>query len=247
VSCYFSAEHRGPARTVRTFADGCVDLVFDLCTARAMVSGAASRGAEYTVSGPHHLFGARFVPGGAHALLRVSAADLGSGWQSLEPPLAAAGRELGERMAVLPDVSSRIALLEQFLLKRIAGVPIDGRVTRATHLLVGTHGTLAIPALALEVGASERNLGRLFQQWVGLRPKQLARIIRFQAVVRRARLEPRPDWAALAAELGYADQAHLVREFGAFAAISPTAHLASLAEFFNTSLGTISKLSATKP
>jgi methylphosphotriester-DNA--protein-cysteine methyltransferase len=65
-----------------------------------------------------------------------------------------------------------------------------------------------------------------FRQQVGGTPKRAARVRRFEQLLRRrAREQPRPDGGRLAAVAGYADQAHMIRDFGQFVGGSPTAHL----------------------
>ena len=56
-------------------------------------------------------------------------------------------------------------------------------------------------------------------------PKQLARLTRFQAAIARLARSPEVRWADLAADLGFYDQAHLIREFRSFAGLTPTAYL----------------------
>lgn len=104
-------------------------------------------------------------------------------------------------------------------------------------------GSLRIGALAKDTGYSQRHLDGLFRRWVGLSPKQFARIRRFQGVlshvVRGTTTPPspqemgvpvpvrpiKPQWARLAAEHGYYDHSHLVRDFHELAGMSPTAYL----------------------
>jgi AraC-like DNA-binding protein len=74
-------------------------------------------------------------------------------------------------------------------------------------------------------------LTRLFQQEVGLTPKHFARVRRFLRVVQATRpqrtgqTQQRVNWARLAVDCGYYDQAHLINEFHAFAGVSPSAYL----------------------
>ena len=77
-------------------------------------------------------------------------------------------------------------------------------------------------AIARRLGCSPRQLERLFAAGVGLSPKELSRIARFQSLLRLAGREPAASWADLAVRGGYADQAHLVREFKAFSGATPT-------------------------
>ena len=88
---------------------------------------------------------------------------------------------------------------------------------------------MPIGRLAAEVGWSHKHLITRFRQQVGLGPKTAARLIRFDGVWRRLdQAGDRPDWGLVAAEAGYADQAHLVREFRQFTGTTPTGFLAQI-------------------
>ncbi len=95
--------------------------------------------------------------------------------------------------------------------------------TTPRHLVLPA--TTAVPLvvkLAREVGWSHKHLIAKFRQQVGLPPKTAARLVRFNGVWRHLD-EDRPlDWGLVAAETGYADQAHLVREFRRFTGTTPT-------------------------
>jgi transcriptional regulator GlxA family with amidase domain len=70
-----------------------------------------------------------------------------------------------------------------------------------------------------------------FNTEVGIGPKALARMVRFNRALALAKAAATPDWAGIAVECGYADQAHLVREFRGFAGSSPTALLEGTISF----------------
>ena len=76
--------------------------------------------------------------------------------------------------------------------------------------------------IARELGISSRQLHRRFLAAVGVPPKRFFRVLRFARVWQLASMQPRETWASLAAEHGYADQAHLTREFRPFGAEPPT-------------------------
>ena len=84
---------------------------------------------------------------------------------------------------------------------------------------------MSISRIADGVGWSHKHLIARFRQHVGLAPKTASRLIRFDGVLRRLERSPL-DWAQLAADAGYADQAHLVRDFRAFTGTTPTRFLA---------------------
>lgn len=89
--------------------------------------------------------------------------------------------------------------------------------------LAATGGTARIGELAREVGWSHKHLITRFTQQVGLAPKAVARLVRFDRVLRALERPGAPGWERIAAEAGYADQPHLVREFRAFTGLTPTA------------------------
>ena len=93
---------------------------------------------------------------------------------------------------------------------------------------MATRGAVPIGRLADEVGWSHRHLIARFRQQVGLPPKTAARLVRFDGVWRRLDQRQPPDWGLVAAEAGYADQAHLIRDFREFTGTTPTAFVAQV-------------------
>ena len=77
--------------------------------------------------------------------------------------------------------------------------------------------------LARRFSISGRHVGRLCRAATGLSPKQLARLVRFQAVLRALAAAPARNLASLAADHGYYDQAHLTGEFRALLGATPAA------------------------
>lgn len=84
-----------------------------------------------------------------------------------------------------------------------------------------THGGVRVHEVAALVGLGERQLERLFDERVGIGPKALALVMRVQALL--TRVGPMSDWSRLAAELGWSDQAHLTRDLGRLAGVTPAA------------------------
>ena len=85
---------------------------------------------------------------------------------------------------------------------------------------------MPIAQLAAEVGWSHKHLIARFRRQVGLRPKTAARLVRFDGVLGRLDERRGLDWGLVALEAGYADQAHLIREFHQFTGTTPTEFLA---------------------
>jgi AraC-like DNA-binding protein len=144
---------------------------------------------------------------------------------------------LPDRLAELPGWPSRFALLDDVLLRRLDACPArpDPEVAWAWRRLRSSAGGVGVQELADETGWSRRHLLTRFRTQVGLGPKTAGRVLRFQ---RAARLlapasvyDGDPAGAVrsisdVAATCGYADHAHLVREFHALAGCTPTEYLA---------------------
>jgi AraC-like DNA-binding protein len=167
------------------------------------------------------------APLGAYTLLGLPMEELSGHTVDLGEVLGADGRRLAERLRQAPTWRQRFALLDRFLLGRLEGGPRPSpEVAWAWRRLEATAGAVPIGRLAADVGWSHRHLHRRFRRQVGLRPKTAARLVRFNEVWRRLDERRRLDWGQVAADAGYADQAHLVREFRQFTGMTPTQFLA---------------------
>lgn len=152
---------------------------------------------------------------GARALFGVDASEL----EGEVVPLEDLGAdELAERLADCPDWPSRFDLTTAFFERRLERVNTDLRVAQwLLDAVEAAGGNRPIAELVDESGYSHGYLGRLCRRDLGLTPKQLSRLVRFRRFVERLRgpgpaTAPLPTFGSLAAELGYADQSHMVRE-----------------------------------
>jgi AraC-like DNA-binding protein len=170
------------------------------------------------------------APAAAHRLLSVRMDELADRVVDLADLLGADAERLLEALREAPDWAQRFALLDAFLLRRLADArPPDGEVAWAWHALRRSGGRAPIAGLACELGWSHRRLIATFRREIGLPPKRVARILRFEHAVALARQPTAPGWAEIALEAGYADQAHLIRDFRAFAGTTPAAFAAAAA------------------
>jgi AraC-like DNA-binding protein len=162
-------------------------------------------------------------PLAGYRLLGLPMDELSGQLVDLADVLGPDGRRLGERLREAPTWRQRFALLDRFLLRRLDEGPAPSpEVGRAWERLVASGGAVPIGRLAEEVGWSHKRLLARFRHQVGLRPKTAARLVRFEGVLGRLD-ERRPlDWGRVAREVGYADQAHLIREFHQFTGATPT-------------------------
>ena len=119
----------------------------------------------------------------------------------------------------------RFAIVDEFLLARLTGAePPPPSLAWALARLHGTRGAIEIGALTAELGCSRRYLIAQFNDHVGLPPKLLARILRFEHALELAD-GGRFSWGEIAQRSGYYDQAHMIGDFQQFAGHSPTAYV----------------------
>jgi AraC-like DNA-binding protein len=176
--------------------------------------------AEHTTE----LLGIRFRPGGAHALLRRPLAEFNDAVVELELVERAWADELRDRLHATPPGLARVEVAEAMLLRRLDPDVCDPRVDQLVARLAVAHD-VSIARLAADLGVSQKHLIHLCKQQVGLPPKLLARVLRFNAVVRALERLPIPSWADVAMRHGYSDQAHLIAEFRAFAGVTPSEYM----------------------
>jgi len=214
VACYWTAV---TSDANRILPDGCVDILFDMHKGRAEVAGVMTR-AVVTPEGTRSSFlGVRFKPGAAFRMLGVSARETRDGTPLLDELWGRVGRELAQRIFEGRTLTERLAILNQTLTRH--GVRTrDPRVMRAVSQISQTHGATRMATLAAELGLGVRQLERLFDEHVGIGPKMLARVVRMQHAVKGLGRAP---MASLSRASGYADQAHMIRDFEALAGVSP--------------------------
>jgi AraC-like DNA-binding protein len=163
----------------------------------------------------------------AYTLLDLPINELSGQLVDLADVLGPAGRRLAEQLRETHGWRQRFAVMDQFLLRRMASGPRPSpEVGWAWQRLVASGGAVPIRRIADEVGWSHRHLIARFRQQVGLTPKIGARLVRLDAVWQRIEKRGPLDWGQVAADSGYADQAHLIRDFRQFTGSTPAEFLA---------------------
>jgi AraC-like DNA-binding protein len=163
------------------------------------------------------------TPIGAHLLLGFPMHELAQRVVTIEELFGRGGMLLREALAEAPGWAERFALVDEFLLTLLdrARSPVPS-VTRALGRLRESGGTVPVGVIAGEIGCSRRHLISRFREQVGVTPKLLARILRFEHVVSLVDARTEMGWAEIAQVCGYYDQAHMIRDFHQFAGGPPS-------------------------
>ena len=248
VECFWTleGEEQSP-QPERILPDGCIELILNFgakfsqhcddnrsLQPRNFLVGQMTGPILISPTGPSELVGIRFHPGGTLPFLRLpleevtdEVVELGSLSSKLE-------RELLDAVSESSSLPQRIAAVEVFLTRSVIANLEHSRVMRLAAKIVETAGAVSVDQLANDAGISSRQLERRFLREVGVGPKLLGRIIRFQQVFRAVE-QRNAAWSAVALECGYYDQAHLIRDFNQFAQQTPAvlfSHQSPLTESF---------------
>ena len=224
---WFNRVHPGAPRLAAIVPDGCIDLLW--IDGRLRVAGPDRMAKIERLAGGSTVIGLRFQPGAASAWLRVPAADLVNQRLPLEAFWGSAASALADGVSEAETPGGVARRLETGLAQKSATVKLPNPLAPEVLRLVRTNRQPeVIPGLRDRLGVSERTIRRLCHDAFGYGPKTLERILRFQRFLRLVRGPGPVGLASLAFEAGYADQAHLSRETGDLAGLTPRTIMAQL-------------------
>jgi AraC-like DNA-binding protein len=193
----------------------------------AHVYGVATVRFERRLEGAGKAVGTKFRPGGFHPFVGFPVAELTDASVSLGELFGPAGDELAERAAGASDPT---ALVEAFLRERApAHDPNVDLIAWIVRGMLDEPQITRVAELAARHGMSARTLQRLFRTYVGVSPKWVLQRYRLHEAAERMAGGRHGDWAQLALELGYFDQAHFSKAFKALVGSSPAEYAAECA------------------
>jgi len=188
------------------------------------------RKAEYVVSKSEY-FVAFFWLGRGYCLFPIPPSEIIDSHIPLDEIFPKASQRFTEEMTRAKSFHRRVNLFERFLLEII----IDSRQIPARHkLLIKTISEASDTSFndnaqkAFQAGFTSRHIHRLCIKYLGISPTLISRIIRYQKTLRFVNAHPEVRMAGLAAELGYFDQSHFIKEFKRFQGITPTEFIRGL-------------------
>ncbi|WP_200208832.1 helix-turn-helix domain-containing protein [Micromonospora coerulea] len=189
----------------------------------AEVAGPGDELFVITLHGTGRVSGVLFRPGGFRPFWPRPVAEL----TGRRRPLATVGLRAAGPVCPGSD-DDRCRRLDELLTGWApAPDPLAAEASALVEEIRADRSILRVDDFARRHGSSTRRLQRLFLDHIGVGPKWVIRRYRLQEAIEQAAGGPL-DWAVLASDLGYSDQAHLVREFTAVAGVSPAAYARSL-------------------
>jgi AraC-like DNA-binding protein len=197
----------------------------------AIFAGQLDRPLALRPTGHVAVLGVRFHPDGAARFVRVPQHELLGSTVAVEAASSALAIVARAVRDSAPTLQEAVRMTERLLRDAMIGREPDRRIASVVAAIVRRGGLVAIDDAAAATGLSRRQLERLFLRDVGLPPKQLARIVRFQRALRLLERDTAPPRGSRAAHAsGYADQPHFIRDFRELAGCAPGEHLLRRAE-----------------
>jgi AraC-like DNA-binding protein len=247
VMC-LSEDYRPEHALERILPDGSMTLavLLEAAAMRVYECDGASRSASIKgslICGPHSTFHVidtqcqaslltvHFKPGGAFPFFNMPVDEVANRKAPLADLWNGDAERLRERLLAARSSADKFAVMEATLDRRLQlGREQSRAVPFALRRLTEGSAHLSIAALADEIGLSQRRFIQLFRVEVGLTPKAFARVRRFHAALNRLHDSVEPDWADVAFDCGYYDQAHFIHEFKEFCGMSPARYHAGRGE-----------------
>jgi AraC-like DNA-binding protein len=218
-----------PPHRQETLSHPSMHLVFEPDGAHiyGIVRGRFSR----LLEGRDITFGVKFKPAGFHPFAKTPVSTFTDRTIDAATVFGEAATDLYARVRSEADDTAMIQMVERFLCDLLP--PRDEHVTLINTIvadIMGHREITKVDDIVSRSGLNKRQLQRLFSQYVGVSPKWIIQRYRLHEAVERLAPGDAVDWAQLAVDLGYFDQAHFIKDFKALVGKSPTAYARSLHE-----------------
>lgn len=220
----------------RTLPTGCVNMIFHrgkpLMTngrglqPQAFISGQSMKFEDVHSTGKIDMISVVVEPCAARLFLHIPANLFYGQSVSTEETSDNGLKDISARIRGLNDDNLCIDIIEQFLIKRLYALP-EHNIKRITAVLnkINTDPRINMNILADTACLGEKQLNRIFTEYVGASPKDFMRIIRIQRALHTMQKYPAVTFAQLAYECGFYDQSHMIKEFRQFSGYTPAEYI----------------------
>jgi AraC-like DNA-binding protein len=213
----------GRRASVTLLPHPCVNLVFDRGV--AAVAGVGSERFTYVYEGRGRVFGVKFRPGAFRPFLGGPVSTLTDQTRPLSTLWGADARELATDLAAAQDLPALVSAAERHLRAHWpapdAEVAVIGGIV---HALLHDRTITRVEQVCERFDVRARTLQRMFQRYVGVSPKWVLRRYRLHEAAARLAEGTPGSWAEVAADLGYFDQPHFIRDFTRAIGMTPLAY-----------------------
>jgi len=198
-----------------TIPDGCTDLIFaaDSQDVKAYISTSVRKLKHFVFKNPEYIFGIRFMPGATYRIFHNPVKEIVHKPVSMDLVLKDSERFIDE-IVTAKNFSGRVAAASRFIAGHLLDETGKERIMEyCTGRIYETRGSVPLGLLSEETGYSERYLDMIFDEYIGISPKNMCNIVRIQYAYLLMVRYPEQSLAYVAQQAGYADHSHMNREF----------------------------------
>lgn len=229
VACYWTLDFHADGRNLlhRIIPDGCVDIIVNRhtssCWKAAFVEGLMSQFEVLSLSQTQSMFGIRFYSDSAQSILKFPVSAFVGQHVFLEDIWGVDGLFLVEEIVTSNSVLDIIEVVERKLTQLLSSddTPSNTMLHTSMQYMYAYKGIISTANLAKKLSFSERHLRRTFDRELGLSPKEMLGIIRFQSMLRELYSATYSSLTDIAMKYGYYDQSHLIKNFKRYYGVLP--------------------------
>lgn len=199
---------------------------------QAVLAGARSEPFVIDTLQQERVFGIQFHAGGLFPFFRMPLSEIENRDVSLDCAWKGAAEIMREEILEAESIREMFATAEKVLMRQLVRpLELHPAVSFATDGFSKNPHTASVGSVTQAIGLSHRRFSQLFHEQVGLTPKAFCRVRRFQRVLHSIQAARRWDWAQIALDCGYYDQAHFIHDFQNFSGFTPTGYTESFFKY----------------
>ncbi|WP_188455135.1 helix-turn-helix transcriptional regulator [Virgibacillus oceani] len=229
VACYWTVDYQASDTDIlhRIIPDGCVDIIFDLrspsLSKGAFVAGLMTRFEALNLSESQTLLGIRFFSDTVQYVLGYPVSNFTEYHVFLEDIWGNEAVFMMEKLITANGISEKIKRIEDQLVKILSlhELKMERLLQTSMQYMYATKGMISIQVLTEKLCYSERTIRRTFQKELGINPKELLSIIRFQGVLQETFHDKQSHITDIALRNGYYDQSHFINNFKRYYGLTP--------------------------
>lgn len=229
IACYWMIDYHafGSDYLHRVIPDGCVDIIFDInhsfSSKGAFVEGLMTSFETINLTSDCSMFGIRFYSHQIHCLIRYPVSEFTGRHVLLEDVWGREADVIADEVRSAHGIPDIIEKVESRLRKILLNNEYESNslLQPSMRFIYESQGMISIRELAEKLCYSERNVRRVFRNELGISPKELLDIIRFQSLIRELNRSKPTDLTELALKYGYYDQSHFNHSFKHFFGMTP--------------------------
>jgi AraC-like DNA-binding protein len=192
---------------------------------QAVLAGARSEPFVIDTLQQERVFGIQFRAGGSFPFFRMPASEAENRDIALDCVWNATATQMRGRLLEAESISAMFSVAEDVLTRQLVRpLELHPAVAFAARRFSTHPHTTTVGSVLNTIGLSHRRFSQLFHDQTGLTPKAFSRVRRFQRVLRSINAARDPEWAQIALDCGYFDQAHFIHDFQSFSGFTPTSY-----------------------